>query len=309
MNRILAVAAPVVLFGIIFIALSALWVPAQSGPLRTFLEVIRDVGIALVIVGILSLPIEYYFRRRTERDAAILREEISKDVFHAALGYVFPEKIYDQVKAHVLEQPFLRKDYKITVSVEPCEHANCMKTTLTLEFELHRLSDQLPLFKLQAILEREDLPGIADTARFLGLKVESETRDNIESYTQAQLEQFLDDSEPPLISLRKDVDMGRHECLRILIRGEQYQPMRNFSMWLMTCMTENLTVFYSVPDNLEVQGFPNHPSKRLFNRVDEGRSHKYELIGGLLPFQGITVSWKPRAGQVQGVDEEQQEEV
>ena len=59
----------------------------------------------------------------------------------------------------------------------------------------------------------------------------------------------------------------------------------------MSHMTENLRVTYSAPAEIDIQGFPNHPSEERFSTLDVGTSHTYELLGGLLPYQGITVHW------------------
>ena len=70
-------------------------------------DVVRDIGIALIISVIVTFSIEKYASDR-------LREHITYDVLSAAYAKVVPEKIYSQIADNIFRSDTYRRDWKFT---------------------------------------------------------------------------------------------------------------------------------------------------------------------------------------------------
>jgi hypothetical protein len=72
------IAAVLILFGFVILSI---W---QQGT-------VRDLGIAFLISGILTVTVDPYIKGRTQRETAL-------DIFHHMLGFKLPEKIQERLK-------------------------------------------------------------------------------------------------------------------------------------------------------------------------------------------------------------------
>lgn len=298
MRKLWHIATLLIVIGLVLLVLGSAWpgVQVNTWP-YVALEIAKGLGIAFFVAGVLSVTVDAYFKRRAAQEEAVLRERISADVFHAVLRQNFPEPIFEQIRAHLLTNPFLRANYKIIASMEPHEGTNYLKAIVTQEYELIRLAERECTYHIDAYLDRETLPGVSSSAQFLTLKVQSDDGHILDLYDATNISQLLDDSDPKLIRLRKSIDMSEHSCLRVQQRAELYYKREDYHIWMMTHMTTNVSVQYYAPSDLEFEFSANHPSGHLFTEFNDSMTHKYEFTGGLLPYQGVTVWWHPRVEQ------------
>lgn len=279
--------------GLIFIVVGVL----NPGEVRwsdILWEIVKHLGIALIVAGLISLTVESYLGSRREEEHQILRNEISLDVFHAVLKQSFPPSIYDQVKAHLLTESFLRKDFKIEVSMAEHKGSGHLRAIVTHEYQVKRLVDRACSYKLESYLDLEPLQGVEVSARFLSLNVEGPDGNTLKSYNENNICNIIDAGEPMWTRIHEDIDMSQHEIAKVIIKAEVYYRKNDYHVWMMTGITENLSVTYYAPENLVFLFGANHPSSEQFKESNDGMTHSCEFKGGILPFQGITVSWRPK---------------
>ena len=282
--------------GALLIAAYVYWYePTRSQLTTNLLDTLRNLGIALFISIILLWLVNQFLETPLRN---LLQKEIRDDVFSAVLGFVFPDAIKKQVEDHILHYPFFRRNFTVTVSLEHVPAQGYLNSQIVHTYDIEKRNESVTTYQLDSFLEIE-VPEAPTPARFIEVEVVSGTART--TYLEAELRQFVDDSESGLLKLKLSVDMRDRQEARITLRSEQCQPVNNFSSWLMTYMTDTLRVIYSVPEDLEVQAFAAHPADDLFSTIDVGTGHVYLLAGGLLPLQGITVYWKPRVDNAQEV--------
>ena len=268
---------------------------------RVALTITRDFGSGLLIAAVFGFTVEYYFSRRREDEARILQQEINADVFSAVLGQNLPPSINREIETHLLQQPFLREDYKITVYFQPCAtHPGHLRSEITMQYGVTNVSRHTRDFPLHHFLERE-VPEPECEPNFTSLiyKVGSDEPKNLDISSSCE-------EDGPIIRYRKPITMEAKGSDRasasIEIRGFQCHPTRNFSVWSMTYMTNGLEMTYTLDPAYHVSSSPHHPSRELYRETHTGGTHRFEVLGGLLPYQGIIVNWEPR--QAQGQSEE-----
>src|SRR5947209_18115996 len=98
-------------------------------PLSILLDIVRDIGVALIVTVVTATSIEMFVNSR-------VRRQIEADVFQATFRKFLPDPIYMQVRDKVLGAGVIRRDWTIDMRVidpraEPDAYA-----------ELRRLSDE-----------------------------------------------------------------------------------------------------------------------------------------------------------------------
>ena len=101
-------------------------------------------------------------------------------------------------------------------------------------------------------------------------------------------------SDPAWLRLNNRIDMTQYDVVRITLRAEVYYKSSDYHVWMMTGLTENITVNYFAPKELEFSFAPNHPNESQLRLSSDGMTHSCEFKGGILPYQGVTVSWAKR---------------
>jgi len=258
-------------------------------------NILEALGAALIVSGVLAGTVDFYFRNRRNEEEKILRDRINENVFMAVLKQSFPEAIFEQVQSHLLTNPFIRKNYKITCSMEwEDSDRKRLITRDTTEYEVERIALRECTYELVSNIDFES----AFPSRYISLEIQRpEDNEVIDKYDEQRMtdEGILScDQSCHLIWLRVPINLRQHNKVRVKFTTEIYYKPDDFMIWMMTYMTECLSVRYITPSDVDVQFQPNHPSRNLFTTFDDGILHEYGYKGGFLPFQGITVTWQIR---------------
>jgi len=257
---------------------------------RIWPDILRNLGEAILIAGILAGTVEIYLRNRRREEEAFFAQQANQNVFWAVLRQNVPDAILKEVQAHLLTNPFLRKNYQVITSMEWADKdKGSLKSTVTQDYEIHKLAARECTFNLVSNIDIE--PGFG--ASFTSLQVRTIAGQPIENYGLEEIKNITrKDEEAKLVWLQKDIDLRQHDKLRITCTAEVFYRPDDFMIWMTTNMTEEFTVRYSAPSDLQFTFIPNHPSGALFHQFDDGGIRECGFKGGFLPFQGITVQWR-----------------
>src|SRR3972149_7657768 len=100
----------------------------------TIQEILTQLGRTLLIVLILLLSIQRFAQTS-------FLEEVKKDVFEAVLKKIFPESVYNILKAQILEFVFIRRDFDVTLTIEPYEQEKgLVKVNVFVSYKVKNLS-------------------------------------------------------------------------------------------------------------------------------------------------------------------------
>jgi hypothetical protein len=125
-------------------------------------DVLRDLGIALLISAFVTFSIERYASNR-------LREHITYDVLSAAYAKVVPEKIYTQVADNVFRSDVYRRNWEVHIdsTAERLDKTNGIAIiTSTYSYELENLNESPIPFTISAGVDLDVPSPNADIPRF-----------------------------------------------------------------------------------------------------------------------------------------------
>jgi hypothetical protein len=266
--------------------------PLTWGWSEVFWEIIRHIGIALLISGFIGSTVETFVKKRTKEEQQIYLNEIGQNVFHAVLKQNFPPAIYEQVKSQILLETFVRKNFTTDMSMIAQADSDYLVATVSHSYELHRISDVATDHTLESYLDLEIFPGVTESSRFKSLIVEDQDGTKICEYDETNISGIIKKTDEWLL-LSKIIDMKNHRIVKIRMQSELYFKKTDYHTWSMTSITENLTLNMYTPEKLKFMFSANHPSKDLFTLNHNGVKHTYDFKGGILPEQGVTISWQP----------------
>lgn len=101
------------LVGLFALAIAIQLIPTAEKPHYYLVILLKELGMAILIAGVLVGTIELSSRGRHEQSADELIEKINLNLLHATLKRKIPENIYLQVKEQVLERNFVRKVLRV----------------------------------------------------------------------------------------------------------------------------------------------------------------------------------------------------
>ena len=129
--------------------------PPHWIPLWLF-DISSNLGIGLVAAGIITGSLEKISRKRLQDDIT----EIKGAHFESILKGIMPTLIFEEIRTHIIGQPFLRRNYMWTFEfVWEDEKKKYVHAYFWVHYEVENLSRTLESYELLARQERtrEDL--------------------------------------------------------------------------------------------------------------------------------------------------------
>ena len=102
-----------ILFGLFTLIVAIQFIPSADKSHYYLVILFKELGMAILIAGVLVGTIELSTRARHEQSADELIEKINLNLLHATLKRKIPENIYLQVKEQILERNFVRKSLRV----------------------------------------------------------------------------------------------------------------------------------------------------------------------------------------------------
>ena len=256
------------------IAVGTLGVTTFGGSANFWVEWVAHVFMAMAISGAIALLIE-----------VTLHQQIAKDVFEAAIGYLLPDELKDELR-WISGARFMCVKHTHTVRLKPIEG----KSLLCVESEIVRI------FKNITSENQMFKPGLGVWERFhdgLPSKILTysfhpeggEKSPNLASATKPNLEKG------PVIGIGEQekivVPSGKHLTVLMLIQetlGENDWAYAHFGH-----PTKDVTVMVENPEEWLVDVRFSHRDSDP--EIDKVGPHTWHLKGALLPLQGIRIYW------------------
>ncbi len=281
----------IVLSGIILLILGIIVIIFATRVPIPASSVFSDVGTGLIGAGILTIVLERANRNRHERDVLELKEAH----FESILKGLMPEPIFKEIQAHIIRQPFLRRNVSATIELRWLDETKeYLRKSSTAMYELENISKTLEVYKLRVSGERVNKDKFPDGTRIEEIKIQDSPLSEPVVYKEEKLKPFLEISEQ-FVRLQLPVNLQPGQKVKIYVRITSILTAKDIHSLVMNKPTIGLDLTVSHPRDIIVSATPVHPSAHAFvTIVDSEVLKRYRLDAGILPFQGIELSWWPK---------------
>jgi hypothetical protein len=146
----------------------------QWGVHKLFVHFANELGIAGLVGFFLAITIERLSQEEFRKLAEEERAEIKRDVFYYVYGHEIPLSIRDEIDAHILKVPYVRRRVVMQYELEPVQDDKTKEwyvlTTFTMNYDLENLTTDEMKFPFLAAVDKS--PSKQFTAKFLKLSVQ-----------------------------------------------------------------------------------------------------------------------------------------
>lgn len=256
---------------------------------------LSNLGIGLLAAGITTGTLEPISRRRMQRDV----REIKEAHFESTLKGFMPEPIFEKVKAHIIRQPFLREDFRWSIELKWMdEDREYLHRSSIGSYKVKNTSRTPASYELLVLVERGNEERFPGSTHIREIQVQRDG-EQPRIYTKPDLEKFLEKTDQ-YIKVTMPLMLEPGEWARVRAYAENVLLARDVYLLTVGMLTNQFELMVTHPDDLSVRAMPMHPSQHKF--VGEvGTTYKrWRIEAGLLPFQGIEVSWCPFSPTTEG---------
>ena len=256
-------------------------------------DLLSDLGVGLLAAGITTATLEPISRRRLQRDV----EEIKQAHFESVLKGLMPEPIFDEVQAHIIRQPFLRTNFHVTLELSwTDETREYLCKSQTNSYDVENMSRTLERYELRVSEERVNEDKFPGSTRIQEIRVQLPVDPMPTVYIDARLDEFVEKTDQYVRALIP-VMLEPGQSAKVITRRKTILSGRDVYPYAVNKPTIQLDLTVAHPEDLAVQAMPMHPSQHAFvNEVNALTLKRWCIEAGLLPFQGIEISWHPLSG-------------
>jgi hypothetical protein len=252
----------------------------------------EELAFALILAGLFGITIEKY--QREEFVALVQREriELKRDVFLYAYGHAVPAKIQDEIRERILECPFHREDLKIDWKIARSgNNGEGLEIQKQITYKLVNETSEAQRYRyaLVQVTGDREVPGAQSSSVKIRRQDMSELVINSKPVpTGAEHLQTLED--------HVDVDGRGSVEICVTIEGNR----RNFGDDTYSSkhpIVGRTLITVRVEGDLELKASASCKGKSCATRTEHNPTSNvwaWELNEGLLPFQGIVISWSAK---------------
>ena len=255
-------------------------------------NLLNNIGTGLLAAGILTIILE---RARSQEYKQEIRE-IREANFESLLKGVMNEEIFEQLKLHIIGEPFLRRDMRVTLRLSWLDDdRKYLYKSLTGTYEVINNSHTLERYMLYAESEKEFFSQLVGKSLIQLVKIESlDDEEEVREYFGDALKPFIEESdEYERVAIPVELPPG--SGVRITVKTIGVLNKEDVYSLVVNKATVNLSITVAHPEDVFIRATPLHPSEHLFrNMVNEPDLKAWGLAAGLLPYQGIQLSWRPQ---------------
>ena len=140
---------------------------------RMIIHFTNEIGIAGLVGFVLAITIEKLshdeFRKVAERE----RAEIKRDVFYYVYGHEIPLAIRDEIDAHILKVPYVRRGVVMQYELQPVQESTTNEwyvlATFTMNYDLENLTTEEFKFPFIAAIDKSPSEQFAKHTEFIRL--------------------------------------------------------------------------------------------------------------------------------------------
>jgi|CZKJ01.1.fsa_nt_gi hypothetical protein len=256
----------------------------------------REVAFALLIASVFGLTIDRIQRTEFIRLVTDERNKLKRDVFLYAYGSNLPDQIRQEIRKSILNQSFHR--YDLTIDWEFALAQNdLLSVKKRYRYFLFNNSTETLLWPFVFIQIGADIPG-ANTSTFECLRI---TRGHdTTTYTlknNKELKSETPEGQPHTRKISTDIEINPLE--RVGIYYEVSQLRRSFGEDKYSSresVVGTTRVMLRFPAGFDVQVSCKTKALRPDPDDDPPLRHSLTWDEGILPYQGVTISWSKKEG-------------
>jgi hypothetical protein len=257
-------------------------------------DIIRDLGIALLIAVFVNFSIEKY-------SSARLRQSITYNVLSAAYSKVIPEEIYTQVASNVFKSPVYRRNWEVHIAAqaEQIDQNHPVVITATYSYDLENLHDQVITFPIELSVDLYDPPPDQDVPKFTTLAITDEHDRPL--VTQADVNEVINKPANSItfpirkgnITLNKDTRELSITAIcpirrRVSVRFEVRRAIRVPGHYVLTAPVpaDGIRIVTNIV-GFKLAVLPLHPNHQSLRNPQRDT---WEFDAGILPYQGFRLT-------------------
>lgn len=235
-------------------------------------ELIPELGKAFIIASVLSLTVDFVLKKRLE-------SELKEDVFKAAMGYLFPEEIRDEVK-WFYNFPLLasRRDHYITIEKINDQYVDVISADKPADIEVQIWGDEWGVKDRPTQLVELGYEHKNKRVQS-AIKPPTERRHNNQSiqWTYGKV---------------KLAPKGHHgDEIRVWRKLKETKGINDNIWWVSLWPTVNPQVRICAPEFEVNVGYMGREERAALEKYENGA---YRLPGTILPSQVLIVKWWPK---------------
>lgn len=276
--------------GQVIIGLLLTVIPRSTASPLWVIDLLSHLGIGVLAAGILTATLEPISRKRSQR--AI--EEIRAAHFEAILKGFMPEPIFEEIQNHIIREPFTRTNFRVAVEFSwKGNTGEYLSKSQTLHYDVQNIAQSVQEFEINTWEERKNEEKFPNNTAIYYIGVQTTDGSTRIEYNEDNIRE-IEEITDQLIGARFTIRLKPAQKAEVLIRMRSVLLSKDIYPFVLSNATVGLDFTVAHPDNLIVEAIPLHPSRNAFKKeVQERTVKRWRIDAGILPYQGVQVSWRP----------------
>jgi len=269
-----------------------------SESLELLWRILRDLGIALGAAGFVVATVDRVTARHLSKQMQGFINQLREDVLFARFDRVVPKQITAEISKHVIEDRILYQRFQVTTTLREEDPAgSSLVGDSVAKFEVKNDSDEhVPwgYFLRMSDLASGKPPSPNTVTRF---SAKSKNPANCSELRAVDLKADVKvDDQLGIVDFKKSFSLVPHETLEISVtRHVRVRSRDTYNLTVRHPTVSGMTLEVHFPAGFKVDCTFAHPGQEdgdkqcSFNQ--DGNVAIAEIRGGVLPYQGIVMSW------------------
>ena len=215
-----------------------------------------------------------------------------KTQFSTLLEGMMSESIFIQIRDNIIKNPFLRQNFSVTYTIEHHKINNEYVIVKAVdEYEIVNLSEHTCDFMAYASITKENDDVFPKSSKFEVLTILQ--KGNIIEYDSKNINGFSQ-FENNRIIFKKKLELDPKEVIRITTSRTKVLLIRDSNHWNVPQICNGMKLIVNHAEDIMVSVSISHPAKdKLKKLLDKNNEKRWFLDAGILPYQGMTIHWRP----------------
>lgn len=240
--------------------------------------------LALIIAAIFTFFIELAKHSWLIVELEKVASDIRRAQLDATISGLVADEISQQINESILRDPYVLKDMSVDLTFEKQDNSEILLLTDSTRFKVHNLTRHPVIYEFKA----DETTELEDTPQLKSLIIGG----NKYQVSQLLKKKWLNQERNTLkIKMAVQIPPGDKD-IEIEFQVQKYVRSSDSDFWNVTDKTVNLRIVCRVPAQLEVRAFCEHPDETKFYPHPQENPTAWELLTGILPYQGIRLAWR-----------------
>jgi len=263
-------------------------------------NILRDFGIAFAGAGLVAVTVDRGTALHIRRQMSEFIDQLRGDIIFAGFARVVPPELAQEIRQHVIEDRILYKRFSVDNTFrESADNNEILEGDSTAHVVVVNDCEQSSEWSYHMRIS-----DLATGAPSPNTVVQFAVRSNMNSANNKVLHEseLQDEAQSPneegVLVLKKSFTLLPHEELEVEIsRRIQVKRRDTYNLAVRHPTVESMKLRVNLPAGYKVDHRFAHPGLddhgQCTFRQATGNVATAEIRGGVLPYQGVTVSWDP----------------